>query len=50
MYESLFGLTGLPFQLSPDASRTINHLVVTEYMNEFAAGSRTGTHTGASPW
>ena len=27
-------------KLTPDASRTINHLVVAEYMNEFAAGSR----------
>ncbi len=27
-------------QLNPDASRTINQLVVAEYMNEFAAGSR----------
>ncbi len=37
-------------KLTPDASRTINHLVMTEYMNEFAAGSRAGTRTGASPW
>ena len=28
--------------LTPDASRTINHLVVSEYMNEYASGSRTG--------
>ena len=34
-------------KLNPDASRTINQLVVAEYMNEFIAGSRTGTHTGA---
>ena len=34
-------------KLNPDASRTINRLVVNEYMNEFIAGSRTGTHTGA---
>lgn len=29
-------------KLNPDASRTINRLVVTEYMNEFASGTRTG--------
>jgi type I restriction enzyme R subunit len=34
-------------KLNPDASRTINQLVVAEYMNEFTAGSRTDTHTGA---
>jgi type I restriction enzyme, R subunit len=38
-------------KLSPDASRTINHLVVAEYMNEFTAGARfssaTGSRTGA---
>ena len=34
-------------KLNPDASRTINQLVVAEYMNEFIAGSRTGTRTGA---
>ncbi|ODU49452.1 MAG: restriction endonuclease subunit R [Thiobacillus sp. SCN 63-374] len=33
-------------KLNPDASRTINRLVVTEYMNEFA----TGKHTGAPTW
>jgi type I restriction enzyme R subunit len=37
-------------KLNPDASRTINQLVVAEYMNEFIAGSRTGTRTGAHPW
>jgi type I restriction enzyme R subunit len=39
-------------QLTPDAARTINHLVVTEYMNEFSAGSRMGGNrsTGALPW
>ena len=40
-------------KLTADASRTINHLVVAEYMNEFAAGSRTGSagpHTGAHAW
>ncbi len=37
-------------QLTPDISRTINHLVVAEYMNEFVAGSRPGTRIGASPW
>jgi type I restriction enzyme R subunit len=30
-------------KLTPDATRTINHLVVSEYMNEFSAGSRTGS-------
>ncbi|MCG2746182.1 MAG: hypothetical protein L6365_01450 [Desulfobulbaceae bacterium] len=29
-------------KLNPDVSRTINQLVVTEYRNEFASGSRTG--------
>ena len=28
--------------ITPDASRTINRLVVAEYMNEFASGNRTG--------
>ena len=40
-------------KLTADASRTINHLVVAEYMNEFAAGSRTGhigPRTGAHAW
>lgn len=37
-------------QLDPDASHTINRLVVNEYMNEFAAGSRTGPQTGAHTW
>jgi len=37
-------------QLDPDASHTINRLVVNEYMNEFSAGSRTGNRTGAHPW
>ncbi|MDH4394618.1 MAG: type I restriction endonuclease [Limnobacter sp.] len=39
-------------KLTPDATRTINHLVVAEYMNEFSAGARTGTgrNTGANPW
>ena len=32
-------------QLTPDASRTINELVVAEYINEFASGTRTGIHT-----
>ena len=32
-------------KLNPDASRFINRLVVTEYMNEFASGSTRGTHT-----
>jgi type I restriction enzyme R subunit len=36
-------------KLTPDASRTINQLVVAEYMNEFNAGSRLGAgqNTGA---
>jgi type I restriction enzyme R subunit len=34
-------------KLNPDTSRTINQLVVAEYMNEFAAGSRSGNRTGA---
>lgn len=32
-------------QLTPDASRTINQLVVSEYINEFASGTRIGTRT-----
>lgn len=32
-------------QLTPDASHTINQLVVAEYINEFASGTRTGTRT-----
>ncbi|ODU04120.1 type I restriction endonuclease [Thiobacillus sp. 65-1402] len=32
-------------KLNPDASRTINRLVVTEYMNEFASGNRAGVRT-----
>jgi type I restriction enzyme, R subunit len=32
-------------QLTPDAARTINQLVATEYMNEFASGSRTGVRS-----
>ncbi len=31
-------------KLNPNASRTINQLVVAEYMNEFASGNRTGVH------
>ena len=34
--------------LTPDASRSINHLVVDEYMNEFSAGARSAYRTGAS--
>ena len=39
-------------KLTPDASRTINQLVVAEYMNEFSAGARMGDgrNTGAHPW
>jgi len=33
-------------KLNPDVSRTINRLVVTEYMNEFISGNR----KGASAW
>ncbi|HYW58509.1 MAG TPA: type I restriction endonuclease [Polaromonas sp.] len=37
--------------LTPDATRSINHLVVSEYMNEFFAGTRTGGgHPGAQAW
>ncbi|MBN2793059.1 MAG: type I restriction endonuclease subunit R [Desulfuromonadales bacterium] len=32
-------------KLNPEASRTINQLVVAEYRNEFASGSRTGAQT-----
>lgn len=32
-------------KLDPDASRTINHLVVAEYVNEFNSGKRTGART-----
>jgi len=32
-------------QLTPDASRTINQLVVAEYINEFASGTRIGIRT-----
>lgn len=32
-------------QLTPDSSRTINQLVVAEYINEFASGTRIGTRT-----
>jgi len=32
-------------QLTPDATRTINQLVVAEYINEFASGTRIGTRT-----
>ncbi|MOA48299.1 hypothetical protein D3C78_1710280 [compost metagenome] len=32
-------------KLTPDASRTINQLVVAEYINEFASGNRIGTRT-----
>lgn len=37
--------------LTPDATRSINRLVVSEYMNEFFAGTRTGDgHPGAQAW
>lgn len=36
--------TSQKIKLNPDASRTINGLVVAEYMNEFASGNRTGVH------
>lgn len=32
-------------QLTPNSSRTINQLVVAEYLNEFASGTRIGTPT-----
>jgi len=39
-------------KLTPDATRSINQLVVAEYMNEFSAGARMGAgrSTGAQPW
>lgn len=39
-------------KLTPDATRTINHLVVSEYINEFTAGSRLGGNhnAGAQSW
>jgi type I restriction enzyme R subunit len=39
-------------KLTPDATRTINYLVVSEYMNEFSAGSRIGSNnnSGAQFW
>jgi len=39
-------------KLTPEATRTINHLVVSEYMNEFTAGSRSGGNhnAGAQSW
>ena len=39
-------------KLTPDTTRTINHLVVSEYMNEFNAGSRLGGNhnAGAQTW
>ena len=39
-------------KLTPGATRTINHLVVSEYMNEFTAGSRSGGNhnAGAQSW
>lgn len=39
-------------KLTPDATRSINQLVVAEYTNEFSAGSRMsgGLSTGAQPW
>jgi type I restriction enzyme, R subunit len=36
-------------ELNPEASHTINHLVVAEYMNEFTAGNRTSFGTGITP-
>lgn len=39
-------------QLTPDATRSINQLVVAEYMHEFSAGARMGAgrSSGAQPW
>jgi type I restriction enzyme, R subunit len=39
-------------KLTPDASRSINQLVVAEYMHEFLAGARPGgsRNTGANTW
>ena len=45
-------ITRQHIKLTPDASRSINQLVVAEYMHEFLAGARTGAsrNTGAHPW
>lgn len=37
-------------QLTPPIARAINQLVVAEYMNEFATGSRPGGRIGVQPW
>lgn len=45
-------LTRQHIKLTPDATRTINHLIVSEYMNEFFAGTRYNSqqNTGAESW
>ena len=45
-------LTRQHIKLTPDATRTINHLIVGEYMNEFFAGTRytSPQNTGAQSW
>lgn len=45
-------LTRQHIKLTPDATRTINHLIVGEYMNEFFAGTRYSSqqNTGAKSW
>lgn len=45
-------LTRQHIKLTPDATRTINHLIVGEYMNEFFAGTRYNSqqNTGAQSW
>ena len=45
-------LTRQHIQLTPEAARNINQLVVTEYMNEFSSGAHMGGNrsTGAQPW
>lgn len=45
-------LTRQHIKLTPDATRSINHLIVSEYMNEFFAGTRNNSqqNTGARSW
>ena len=45
-------LTRQHIKLTPDATRSINHLIVSEYMNEFFAGTRYNSqqNTGAQSW
>ncbi|MBZ5795414.1 DEAD/DEAH box helicase family protein [Burkholderia contaminans] len=59
--ESYFGRMMMPIVISefhtrqkialnPDSARTINQLVVAEYISEFTTGSRTGNSTGVHAW